>query len=177
MTVLASPAPALARARVPSRAASLGVLALSLVAALGIGSLGSAATLPEIPGWYAALAKPAWTPPNAVFGPVWTTLYVLMAVAAWLVWRRAAATGAPVGRALAWHGAQLLLNLGWSVLFFALHRTGLASVEILVMLVALVGTARAFARHSRLAAWLILPTIAWVAYATALSWAVFLLNP
>ena len=85
-----------------------------------------------MPGeWYAALAKPSWNPPNWIFGPVWTALYVLMAVAAWLVWRQAGFAGA--GPALGLFGGQLVLNALWPYLFFGLHRIDWALVEILVL--------------------------------------------
>jgi tryptophan-rich sensory protein len=155
--------------RLRSSAALAGFIALTLA----VGWIGSRATLPEIPGWYAELAKPSFTPPNWVFGPVWTTLYVMIAVAAWLVWR---SDNAARAGALALWGVQLSLNLAWSLLFFGLKDVGLALLDIVILLVAIVVTIAAFARASRLAAWLLVPYLVWVAYATALNFAIWRLN-
>src|SRR5262245_12415992 len=103
-------------------------LVIALAVCFGAAAVGSAVTLPEINGWYASLPKPSWNPPNWVFGPVWSTLYLLMAVSAWLVWREAGFTGARI--ALALFGIQLALNVLWSVLFFGWHRPDLALVDI-----------------------------------------------
>lgn len=146
-----------------------GFVALTLV----VGAIGARATLPEIPGWYAQLAKPSFTPPNWVFGPVWTTLYIAMAVAAWLVWRTPGKARTP---ALALWGVQLALNLVWSLLFFGEHRIGLALVDIVVLLLAIVTTILAFTRLSSVAALLLVPYLAWVGYATALNFAIWRLN-
>jgi tryptophan-rich sensory protein len=151
------------------------ILALAgfVVLTLTVSAIGAIATLPEIPGWYAQLAKPSFTPPNWVFGPVWTTLYILMAIAAWLVWRDRAPART---RALAAWGVQLALNLAWSLLFFGSHRIGLALAEIVLLLLAIAATIALFAPLSRVAAMLLVPYLAWVAYATALNFAVWRLN-
>lgn len=141
---------------------------------LAVGAIGSIATTPEIPGWYAGLHKPSWTPPSAVFGPVWTTLYVLMGIAAWLVWR--AGGFSAQARPLAWFLVQLALNLAWSFLFFAAHQVGWALVDIVLLWCAILATAVAFRRVSRLAAWLLVPYLAWVSYATALNAAIWSMN-
>ena len=150
------------------------VLLALLALCLGVGAFGSYATLPEIPTWYATLNKPSFNPPNWLFGPVWTTLYVLMATAAWLVWRAAGWIGAR--GALALFFLQLALNLLWSFLFFAWHRIGLAAIEVLAMLAAIVATALAFRRHSRAAALLLLPYLAWVTFASILNVTFWRLN-
>lgn len=150
--------------------ALLGWLALVAVAG-GLGAVASA----EARDFYASLAQPSWAPPAAVFGPVWTALYLSMAVAAWLVWRErgwARARGA-----LGLFVFQLGLNALWSWLFFAWHRGGLAFADILALLVALVATVVAFARIRRAAAWLLVPYLAWVTFAAALNFAVWRLNP
>ncbi len=115
--------------------------------------------------WYAALAKPPLTPPNWVFGPVWGLLYLSIAIAAWLVWRR------PAGRsvALALWAVQLVLNAVWSALFFGLQRPGLALFEIAILLVAITATTTAFWRVRPLAGGLLLPYLAWVAFAAYLN--------
>jgi tryptophan-rich sensory protein len=128
-----------------------------------------------MPGaWYDALAKPAWTPPNAVFAPVWTILYVLMAVAAWLVWRRAGFMRA--GVALSLFIAQLVLNALWSYLFFGAHRADLAFFEIVVLWAVILVVAVLFWREVRAAGVLMLPYLAWVGFAACLNFALWQLN-
>lgn len=122
--------------------------------------------------WYGTLAKPAWTPPGAIFGPVWTLLYAAMAVAAWLVWRRKGfANGA-----MAFWIIQLGLNAAWSWLFFGLHRPDLALVDILALAAAVALTAGLFLRASAPAGWLMVPYFLWVAFAAALNTAIWRLN-
>lgn len=152
--------------------------ALSLAAALVLcqaaGGLGAALTTPHLQPWYALLNKPAWTPPNAVFGPVWSALFLLMGVAAWQVWRQA---GWPrAAPALALFALQLVLNVGWSALFFALRSPGAALLEVAVLWLAIAATLRAFWRHSRAAGWLLAPYLAWVSFAAALNLAIWRLN-
>ncbi len=126
-----------------------------------------------MPGpWYAEIAKPAWTPPGWVFGPVWSLLYVMIALSAWLVWRQQPRFGLPLGL---WF-AQLGLNTIWSWLFFGLERPDLAAIDIVVLLAAIIATACAFARVSRAAALLLLPYALWVGFATALNIAIWRLN-
>jgi translocator protein len=120
--------------------------------------------------WHAALQKPAWNPPNWVFGPVWTVLYVLIAIAGWLAWRAR-------HRLLLWlWGVQLLLNALWSWLFFGLHLPFLALAEIVLLLLVIVAFIVVAWRRQRAAAWLFVPYAAWVGFATALNAAIALLN-
>lgn len=140
----------------------------------GVAALGSLATTPQIGGWYQTLRKPSWTPPNWLFGPVWTLLYAMMAVAAWLVWKRQGWGGAR--SALILFGVQLALNLAWSFIFFAAHRTGAAFAEIVLLWVVILATMIAFARHSKLAAGLMTPYLLWVGYASALNFSIWRLN-
>lgn len=151
---------------------SLLALAVSLALCLGVSALGGAITAGPVKSWYPALAKPAITPPEIAFPIVWTLLFLMMAVAAWLVWRRGGWSGA-----LALFGLQLGLNLGWSALFFGAQQIGLALVEIVVLWLAIAATARAFARHDRRAALLLLPYLAWVAYAALLNALIWQMNP
>jgi benzodiazapine receptor len=128
-----------------------------------------------VPGaWYASLAKPEWTPPNAVFAPVWSVLYLLIALAAWLVWRKAGFKGASI--ALALFAAQLFLNALWSYLFFGLHRPGLAFFEILALWSLAVVVAVLFWREVRSAGVLMVPYVLWVGFASYLNFALWRLN-
>jgi tryptophan-rich sensory protein len=128
-----------------------------------------------MPGaWYASLAKPAWNPPNAIFAPVWTVLYVLMSVAAWLVWRRAGFAGA--GAALVLFLGQLVLNALWSYLFFGLHRPDLALLDIVLLWVAILVVAVLFWRVDWRAGALIVPYLLWVGFASFLNFALWRLN-
>lgn len=120
---------------------------------------------------YRALDLPPFAPPSWLFGPVWTVLYVMIAVAGWLAWR---ADAGP--RALALWGGQLLLNLAWTPLFFAADLYVWALVDIVVLLVAVLATIAVFRRPSPPAAWLLVPYVAWVAFATALNAAIVVLN-
>ena len=145
----------------------VGWLVISFAAA-GIGSR-------FMPGeWYAALAKPSWNPPNALFGPVWTVLYVLMGVAAWLVWRRAGFGGA--GAALGLFIVQLVLNALWSYLFFGQQRLDLAFGDILALLATILAVTILFWRIDRLAGALMLPYLAWVSFASVLNFVLWRLN-
>lgn len=125
--------------------------------------------------WYAAIEKPFFTPPGWVFGPVWTILYVLMGVAAFLVWRRGLAVRA-VRVALGWFLGQLVLNALWSPVFFGWHRIGLALIVIVLLWAAIVVTLYRFLRVSRVAALLLVPYLLWVSFATVLNTAIWWLN-
>lgn len=139
------------------------------------GALGSLFTTPAISGWYAGLARPALAPPNWVFGPVWTTLFILMGVAAFLVWDRGWGRR-EVKVALAAFAGQLALNVGWSYLFFGRQSPGAALLEIVALWLAIVLTALLFFRIRRPAAWLLLPYLLWVSFASYLNFAFWRLN-
>lgn len=145
---------------------------------LAAGALGGFATR-SAPTFYAALDRPAWAPPAALFGPVWTALYLLMGVAAWLVSREEGrrAGGEWRRRALTLFVGQLALNALWSWVFFAWRRGGLALAEILVLWVGVALTLAAFWRVRRAAAALLLPYLGWVTYAAALTAALWRRNP
>jgi benzodiazapine receptor len=139
------------------------------------GVVGSFFTTPAIAGWYAALEKPGFTPPNWIFSPVWISLFVLMAVAAFLVWDKGfSAKG--VKTALAFFGSQLLLNVLWSVLFFGCRSPFLALVEIVALWLAIAVTALTFYRVSKPAAFLLVPYLLWVSFAAVLNFAILRLN-
>ena len=122
--------------------------------------------------WYSQLAKPAWTPPDELFAPVWSALYLAIALAGWRVWR--VARGLPASLQL-W-GVQLVLNMLWSWLFFGLHRPRLALLDIVLLLLSIVAFIATAQRHSIVASWLFVPYMAWVAFATALNVAIVRLN-
>lgn len=148
----------------------IGWLVVSFLAA----AIGAAASA-NAPEFYAELTLPAWAPPAWLFGPVWTILYLLMAIAAWLVWRGRGLRGAPI--ALTLYLAQLALNVLWSWLFFAWQQGAWAFVEILLLWALIVATAIAFWRVRPLAAWLLVPYVAWVTFAAVLCYAIWRLNP
>lgn len=130
-----------------------------------------------MPGdWYASLAKPAWTPPTWVFGPAWTILYAMMAVAAWRLWRRLGARPRESRRALVLFAVQLALNLSWTPVFFGMQRPDLALVVILFLWVAIAATIVAAWKACKTAAALLVPYLAWVTFATALNAAIWRLN-
>jgi translocator protein len=128
----------------------------------------------ETGGWYAALKKPPFNPPGWVFGPVWTALYLMMGVAAWMVWRVGGFRGA--GVALGVFLVQLTLNGLWTWIFFGLHRPGWALVEVAVLWLAILATLLLFRRHSALAGALLIPYLAWVSFAAVLNFALWRLN-
>jgi benzodiazapine receptor len=148
----------------------VGWLALSFATA-AIGAVASRGA----PDFYASLAQPAWAPPASVFGPVWTVLYALMAIAAWLVWREGGFARART--ALTLFVAQLIVNALWSWLFFAWHRGALAFVDIVLLWLLIVATVAAFWRIRPLAGALLLPYLAWVSFAAALNFSVWRMNP
>lgn len=150
-------------------------LVVSFLISFAAAGLGSLLTTPNLPDWYAGLNKPAWNPPNAVFGPVWTLLFALMALAAWLVWRERHTHSVRVP--LGWYALQLVLNVAWSGLFFALRRPDLAFLEILFLWAAILATLVAFLRVRKLAAALLVPYLLWVSFAAALNFALWRLNP
>jgi benzodiazapine receptor len=128
-----------------------------------------------LPGpWYRELVKPSWNPPAAVFAPVWTALYALMAIAAWLVWKRAGFAAAALPLAL--FGAQLVLNAAWTYLFFGLHRPDLAFFEIALLWLLILATTVAFWREQPVAGALLLPYLCWVGFAAALNFRIWRLN-
>lgn len=155
-------------------ARSIVALAVFLVLSFAASAIGGLFTFPAIPGWYQSLEKPSWTPPDALFGPVWTALYILMAVAAWLVWKRGGWT-AQRGPLTLW-GVQLVLNSLWSILFFGMRNPALGLVEIVILWLAILATLIAFWKVSRPAGGLLIPYLAWVSYASALNYSIFRLN-
>jgi len=152
----------------------IAALPLCLGATFAAAAAGGAASA-NAPEFYARLAKPAWAPPAWLFGPAWTVLFILMAVAAWLVARAAAHPGRR--RALALFAVQLVFNALWSWLFFAWQRGALALAEVVLLEVLIVATMVAFWRVRPLAGALLVPYALWVAFATVLTAAVWRMNP
>lgn len=155
------------------RRQAVGLLGWAIVTFLAA-ALGARASI-SAADFYASLALPAWAPPASVFGPVWTVLYALMALAAWLVWRQGGWRAATP--ALALYLLQLALNVLWSWLFFGWKQGALAFADIALLLALIVATIVAFHRVRPAAAWLLLPYLAWVTFASALNYAVWQANP
>lgn len=150
-------------------------LVLAVGLCLAVGALGSLATTPQIPTWYATLAKPSWTPPDAAFPIVWTTLYVLMAVTLWRLWQLHAPSPHRRLAVVLWL-VQLVLNALWSQVFFGLEAIGWAMAVMVALWIAILATILACARIDRIAAWLMTPYLAWVSYALALNAAIVAMN-
>jgi len=149
---------------------------LAVLICQGAGLIGSVATFPSIPTWYASLEKPFFNPPNWVFGPVWTTLYTLMGISAFLVWRKGI-RDRQVKVALGIFVAQLILNSLWSIVFFGLHSLLGGLAVILPLWVAILLSIITFYRISKTAGVLLIPYILWVSFATLLNFSLWQLNP
>jgi len=150
-------------------------LGICLAACFGAAALGALFTGPAVRTWYQEIRRPAFSPPDWVFGPVWTVLYTMMAVAAWLVWRKADAPGRAA--ALVLFGVQLALNAAWSPIFFGLRSFGGALADIVALWLAIVASLVAFWRISMPAGVLLAPYLAWVSFAAVLNVAIWRLNP
>ena len=147
-----------------------------LILAFAAAAVGAVASV-QAASFYSQLARPSWAPPPGVFGPVWSVLYTLMGVAAWLVWRQPQENGQRHTVPIALFVAQLLVNALWSWLFFAWHLGGAAFADVLVLLALIAATITAFWCVRPLAAILLLPYFAWVGFASALTWSVWQSNP
>lgn len=151
-------------------------LIIAIVVSELAGIIGSVFTTPSIAGWYAGIVKPDINPPAWVFGPVWTTLFALIGIAAFLVWKKGL-DRKDVKIALGIFLGQLVLNTLWSIIFFGLHSPGGALIEIIFLWLAILATIIAFAKISKPAAWLLLPYIFWVSFAGYLNYSIWQLNP
>ena len=148
---------------------------LSILITLSIGALGGYATAQSVRTWYPLLNKPAFNPPNWLFAPVWTSLYVLIGIAAYLVWvKRDRIVHFP--RTVAIYFIQLILNLAWSFIFFYLHEIGFALAEIIVLLAVIILNAMIFYKIDKWAGLLFIPYILWVSFASFLTYNLFILN-
>lgn len=154
---------------------SLGKLLGSIIATLAAGLVGSAATFPAIGTWYNTLTKPPFSPPNWLFGPVWTILYIFMGVALYLVWDKG--TKKKAVRTAMWvYFAQLVVNCGWSIVFFGLHSPLGGIFVIFVLLSMIIFLIKLFYPINRFAAYLLIPYLVWVSFATVLNASLWLLN-
>jgi translocator protein len=150
------------------------VLVLSIAASFTAGAIGSLVTIPNIPSWYAALEKPTLNPPNWVFGPVWSILYLLIGIALALIILEAGRRSKKI--AYIWFGTQLILNTLWSLVFFGLHFPWLAVIVIIALVASIILTIREFHRINKYSAWLFTPYLVWVCFATYLTIGIALLN-
>lgn len=153
---------------------SLIALAVFFLLCLGASLVGNAFTLPNL-DWYATLTKPGFTPPNSVFPVVWSILFVMIAIAGWLVWRAPGDAGERQ-TAMTWFGLQLALNALWPIAFFGMHSPMLGLGVILGLIVAIILTIVYFDKFSRAAALLLVPYLLWVGFATGLNFAIWMLN-
>jgi tryptophan-rich sensory protein len=147
-----------------------GFVALCLLVSV----LGGAVTATSVDAWYQTIEKPPFNPPDWLFAPVWISLFIMMAIAGWRIWKRAGFGAEKLAFTL--FATQLVLNLAWSVLFFGLQQIGLALVEICLLLITIVATAIVFWRVDRVAGMLFVPYVLWVGFATLLNASLFLLN-
>jgi translocator protein len=158
----------------PKRSRDLLGLFAFIILCLAVSGGGGAITATSVDTWYQALEKPPFNPPDWLFAPVWTALYILMGIAAWRIWRLRSLE--PTRTAFAVFGVQLCLNLAWSFLFFGLQRVDLALLEIVILLIAIITNTIVFWRIERLAGLLFVPYAVWVTYATILNASLWLLN-
>lgn len=151
-------------------------LIFSIGICLGVGILGSFFTVDSIPNWYATLNKPFFSPPNWIFAPVWTVLYILMGYSLYLVWvKNNPSTSLRIGvPAIFW--IQLILNAVWSIIFFGMKNPTLAFIDIVVLWVSIILTIKAFSKINKLASYLLYPYLAWVSFALVLNLAIVFLN-
>jgi translocator protein len=150
-------------------------LLYSLLLTIGVGAIAGFATASNIDGWYATLSKPGFNPPNWIFGPVWTILYILMGISLYLICKQPASPHR--SNALTLFLIQLFLNFCWSFLFFYFHKIGLALTDIVLLWIMITLTIYSFSKLDRRASWLLFPYICWVSFATILNAAFHHLNP
>jgi len=149
-------------------------LAFSILITLGVGAIAGFATVQSIDAWYASLNKPSFNPPNWLFGPLWTFLYILMGIALYLIWKLPASKNR--NRSIEFFFFQLLLNFLWSFLFFYFHSIAIALFDIIILWVMIFLTIILFSRLDKTASWLLVPYISWVSFATILNIYIFYLN-
>lgn len=150
-------------------------LLISIAIPLVVGVISGYFTVTGVESWYQTIQKPSWNPPNWVFGPVWTTLYAMMGIALWLVWKEDTSRELKLIAGILF-AAQLTLNFFWSFIFFKLEQPGFAFLEILFMWAAILATIFAFAQVNKTAAWLLAPYISWVSFAAILNFTIWRMN-
>ena len=150
-------------------------LVISVAIPVSVGAISGFFTVSEVGGWYQTINKPSWNPPGWIFGPVWITLYIMMGIALYMVWKTDADPGLKK-TAIVIFAIQLMLNFFWSFIFFNQHQVGWALVEILGMWIFILLTIFAFAKVNNNAAWLLVPYISWVSFASILNYAIWKLN-
>ncbi len=148
---------------------------LSVVACLLLGGISGIATTSSITGWYTTITKPSFNPPNWIFGPAWTLLYILMGIAFAMIWN-AGTEKKEVKKAMKLFGLQLILNLIWSFLFFTMQNPAIAFIDIVILLIAINSTIRHFAAINKTAGYLLIPYLLWVSFATLLNGSIWYLN-
>ena len=151
-------------------------IAIVVIICLAVGYLSGMVTRASITTWYPTLVKPSFNPPNWIFAPVWTSLYVMMGVAAGLIWNQITTQKAAVTKALQIFAIQLVLNALWSYLFFGLHNLMLATIEVVLLWLMIFETYSQFAKINKTASYLMLPYLAWVSFASVLTASIWWLN-
>ncbi len=149
-------------------------LIVSIALPLSLGAVAGIFTAQSVPEWYATLIRPSFNPPNWIFGPVWTSLYILMGISLFIIWKEKATRGRD--RAILSFMLQLLLNFGWSFIFFYFHLIGFALVEIILLWISIVMTMILFHKIKPIAAYINIPYLLWVSFATILNASYYLLN-
>ncbi|QEM02371.1 tryptophan-rich sensory protein [Mucilaginibacter rubeus] len=148
---------------------------ISLLIVLFIGFVASLVTRPEIAGWYSTLKKPSFNPPPWLFAPVWTAIYIMIATAAYLVWKhRSRKPVYIIARSI--YFIQLILNFSWSIVFFGMHQIAAAAVVIILLWLSIVVNINWFNKFSRTASWLLVPYLLWVSFASILNMSIYFLN-
>lgn len=150
-------------------------LIISVLVPVMVGAFAGFFTSSSVKGWYSTINKPSFNPPNWIFAPVWTALYIMMGIACYIIWKKEFAP-AIKKKALLFYTIQLVLNFFWSILFFYLQLPGWALIEIILLWIFIAGTIYYFKIISAPAAWLLVPYLFWVSFAMALNFAIFRLN-
>jgi len=151
-------------------------LIISIVICLVVGNIGTLFTMPSIATWYATLNKPGFNPPNWIFAPVWTTLFILMGISLFLIWNNKIKSGNRKIFFVAF-AVNLILNVLWSLIFFSLHLTGLAFIEVILLAISIIILILLSWKISKAAAWLLVPYLLWVCFASFLNYNIWILNP
>ena len=151
-------------------------IAIGVIICLAVGYLSGMVTRTSITTWYATLVKPSFNPPNWIFAPVWTSLYVMMGIAAGLIWNQIPSQKEAVTKALQFFAIQLVLNALWSYLFFGMYNLMLATIEVVLLWLMIFETYSQFAKINKTASYLMLPYLAWVSFASVLTASIWWLN-